>query len=52
MSQRIGSPVSNNLYKPLDGFYASPMYMWVVDDFGNQVVGVWAICEILNSETH
>ena len=45
-------PVSNNLYEPLAGFYASPMYLWVTDDFGNETVGVWPICEIQNSETH
>ena len=45
-------PVSNNLYEPLAGFYASPMYLRITDDFGNEIVSVWPICEILNTEAH
>jgi len=45
-------PVSNNMYAPLEGFYASPMYLLITDDFGNEVVTVWTICEIRNSQLH
>lgn len=45
-------PVSDNLYEPLAGYYASPMYLRITDDFGNEVVTVWPICEIRNSEGH
>lgn len=45
-------PVSSNLYEPLGGFYASPMYLTITDDFGNETVTVWPICEIQLSELH
>lgn len=51
-SQYDNRPVSNNLYEPLQGYYASPMYLMIVDDFGNATVGVWPICEIRGSELH
>lgn len=46
------APVSSNLYEPLAGFYAAPMYLTIIDDFGNEVVTVWPVCEIRNSEVH
>jgi hypothetical protein len=45
-------PVSNNLPGSLAGFYASPVYLLITDDFGNQVVTQWPICEIRNSQLH
>lgn len=45
-------PASSNLYEPLGGFYASPMYLQIVDDFGNWTVSVWPILEIFGSEAH
>lgn len=45
-------PVSNNLYEPLQGFYAAPLYLRITDDFGDEVVTVWTICEIRYSEQH
>jgi len=45
-------PVSNNIYAPLAGFYASPMYLLITDDFGNEIVTNWPICEIRYSQIH
>ncbi len=45
-------PVSNNIYAPLAGFYASPMYLLITDDFGDEIVTNWPICEIRYSQLH
>ena len=38
---------TRNAYTPLQGFYGSTMYHWVVDDFGNALVTVWPLLELI-----
>jgi hypothetical protein len=40
------------MYAPLEGFYASPMYLRNTDDFGNEVITDWTLCEIRGSQLH
>jgi hypothetical protein len=43
---------SNNLYQPLQGFYASTMFRATIDDYGNSVITTWPILEITGNELH
>ena len=48
-SSPLHSPIP---YEPLGGFYGSRMYQWVVDDFGEAVVGLWPVLDLSGVEYH